>query len=484
MTGNPYAQALDGLQLDDPVVAFFDFCREREQVRMRRDSGAAPPWSADPILQNGRFLNVFREDDRGSKAIARFTADLGPKLSDLVQALFFARWCNKQTSLDSLSPELLLQPSELRQALESLPDPPWCNVTAYPVEPVRWRGLLYSRLDTATTLFAELKEQISEAIVSGEGDVIRATSAVNSMLGMDNDFPIFMAIIDLADRRPDIVDPASPVPTGIGAVAYLDRLQQHLGLDNHQQTAEQMIKLQPHYWPAAKRGFQPIDIEYLSCECRKYYSYVNGTKQFSGKNRFHPNAGARLLFDITASSPAQTQSQIQVIAGGPCSGKTSLLQALAAAGHRVEPETAECALQQGLASGRSAHEQRLDPVQWQRHIMTLDHQLFDQLPSDELLFTDTSFIETLVFGRRAGLEIGPNLDQWLRCKRYKRVFFLEPLDHYQQSSVRLESRHLAQQISTEIKSTYAQYGYDVIAVPAGSIADRLDFVTQFISTES
>ena len=31
-----------------------------------------------------------------------------------------------------------------------------------------------------------------------------------------------------------------------------------------------------------------IDIEYLSCECRKYYSYVNGTKKFEGKNLFTP----------------------------------------------------------------------------------------------------------------------------------------------------------------------------------------------------
>ena len=27
-----------------------------------------------------------------------------------------------------------------------------------------------------------------------------------------------------------------------------------------------------------------IDIEYQSCECRKYFSYVNGTKKFEGKN--------------------------------------------------------------------------------------------------------------------------------------------------------------------------------------------------------
>ena len=50
------------------------------------------------------------------------------------------------------------------------------------------------------------------------------------------------------------------------------------------------IELQKEYWPEAKRKFQPIDIEYLSCECRKYYSYVNGTKLFEGKNVFNPKA--------------------------------------------------------------------------------------------------------------------------------------------------------------------------------------------------
>ena len=95
-----------------------------------------------------------------------------------------------------------------------------------------------------------------------------------------------MAIIDIAWFRPDIIYPNSHVPTGIGAVAYLNRLQKYLGLTNHQETCDKMIQLQNEYWPEAKREFQPIDIEYQSCECRKYYSYVNGTKLFEGKNLF------------------------------------------------------------------------------------------------------------------------------------------------------------------------------------------------------
>ena len=99
-----------------------------------------------------------------------------------------------------------------------------------------------------------------------------------------------------------------------------------------------MIELQSALWPEAKRRFQPIDIEYLSCECRKYYSYVNGTKQFEGKNVFHPGQDPRLAFDILAAEtkgPPST-SNVFVIAGAPCSGKTTLLNALEAAGYKVE----------------------------------------------------------------------------------------------------------------------------------------------------
>ncbi len=281
---NPYATALDGLILDDPVSAFFDFCREREKIRIARENGDPFPWTDDPIFQKARFLNVFREDDRGSKAILSFAKGLENDLPMLIHTLFFARWCNRQETLDKLSSNMLLQPEALLKTLNSFNA--WCNLTAYPVERVHWERVEYSRLDSAVKLFLTIKEPLTKIIIRAEGDVIKATNAINTHFKMQNDFPIFMAVMDLAWFRPDIIYPTSNVPTGIGAVAYLDRLQKCLGLKNHQETCKKMIALQKEYWPEAKRLFQPIDIEYLSCECRKYYSYVNGTKLFEGKNIF------------------------------------------------------------------------------------------------------------------------------------------------------------------------------------------------------
>ena len=286
MIENKYASALDGLEIEDPVESFFDFCKERENIRISRENGEDFPWSKDEIFQNGRFLNVFREDDRVSKSIIKFAGNLNEEPSKLINAVFFARWCNRQEVLDNLTPDDLNNPENLKNKLESID--PWCNETAYPVEPVTWGGKQYSRIDAAAKLFYEVQDSLLNILESSNKSVINATNNINKKFQMQNDFPIFMAVIDIAWFRPDIIPIESEVPTGIGAVAYLERLQNHLGLSSHQEVGEKMIELQKTYWPEAKRGFNPIDIEYLACECRKYYSYINGTKVFEGKNKFIP----------------------------------------------------------------------------------------------------------------------------------------------------------------------------------------------------
>lgn len=477
---NPYANALDGLVIDDPVQAFFDFCRERENIRRLRESGAAAPWSKDPVFQQGRFLNIFREDDRGTKALFRFVEPVTDNLENLVQAIFFARWCNRQSTLDAISASMLQQPDQLEKTLEALPMQPWSNVAAYPVEPVQWDGKRYSRFDAATTLFGHIKTHLTQLIVSAQGDVIKATQAINTHFRMNNDFPIFMAVMDVAWFRPDIIDPNSHVPTGIGAVAFLDRLQHHFTLESHEATCDRMIELQLEYWPEAKRRFQPIDIEYLSCECRKYFSYVNGTKTFDGKNRFQPGESAQLYFDVSAthhpeeSGPIHTQ--IHVIAGGPCSGKTTLLNALRKEGHHVEVETAERLLEEGIKAGHTSEALRSEPLKWQQNVLQQDYELFEGLPTNEVIFTDTSFIEDLIFAERAGIKMGPNIVSWLSTKRYKTVFFLDPIDAYQQSEVRIESHQVALQISDMVRKRYHENGYTLVCVPAVSVAERLAFI--------
>ena len=281
---NPYAHSLDGLEIEDPVQSFFDYCKKREAVRLKRESGEAYPWTDDPILQKGRFLNVFREDDKVSKSIIKFAEPAKEDLPLLIQALFFSRWCNRDLTIDKLSLDDLSDPEALKEKLLGLEQ--WENFTAYPVEDSYWGDKLYNRIDASTNKFFEKKEELVELVLNSNKSVITATENINKQFKMANNFPIFMALIDIAWFREDIIPITTDVPTGIGAEPYLDRLQKFLNLKNHQDVGTKMIELQKKFWPEAKREFYPIDIEYQSCECRKYFSYVNGTKKFEGKNLF------------------------------------------------------------------------------------------------------------------------------------------------------------------------------------------------------
>ncbi|MEM7369681.1 MAG: nucleotide kinase domain-containing protein [Bacteroidota bacterium] len=283
---NPYATALDGLVIEDPVHAFFDWCKEREQIRIRRESGHPPPWTDDPVFQQGRFLNVFREDDKGSRAVVQFCQAVKDQRSDLVHALFFARWCNHHLTLNMIGAEMLTHPLALQARLRDLGDQ-WCS-EVYPVVPLQWEGKSYDRFTACTELFPQIVPFLLEAIQTADGNVVTATETINATFQMENDFPIFMALIDVSWFFPDLIRPDSPVPSGIGAIPYLDRLQHHLGCADHHEVAEKMIAKQATLWPEAKRSFTPVDIEYLSCECRKYFSYLNGTKRFEGRNLFIP----------------------------------------------------------------------------------------------------------------------------------------------------------------------------------------------------
>ena len=253
-------------------------------MRVKRESGEPYPWSDDPILQKGRFLNVFREDDKVSKSIIKFAEPVKEDLPLLIQALFFSRWCNRDLTIDHLTINDLGNPETLKEKLLGLEQ--WENFTAYPVEDSYWNENLYNRIDAATYKFYEKKEELTEIVLNSNRDVITATNNVNKQFRMKNDFPIFMALIDIAWFREDVIPITTDVPTGIGAEPYLDRLQNFLNLNSHQDVGLKMIELQREYWPEAKREFYPIDIEYQSCECRKYFSYVNGTKKFEGKNLF------------------------------------------------------------------------------------------------------------------------------------------------------------------------------------------------------
>ena len=117
-------------------------------------------------------------------------------------------------------------------------------------------------------------------------------------------------------------------------------------------------------------------------------------------------------------------------------------------------------------------------------LLQKDFSLFDKLADNQgHVITDTSFIETLVYSSRIGIKMGPGIKSWLQSKRYQAVFFLEPMEEYRETLVRMESNELASQIGQEIKEAYQIHGYNIVMIPLMSLTDRCQFVKNYISQE-
>ena len=50
--------------LTEAIESYFGWINERHSIYLRRRSGASAPWTDDPILQEYKFTNPFRENDR------------------------------------------------------------------------------------------------------------------------------------------------------------------------------------------------------------------------------------------------------------------------------------------------------------------------------------------------------------------------------------------------------------------------------------
>lgn len=76
------------------VEELFAFIKERHNIYVRRQSNQAKPWTDDPILQNYRFCNVYRELDTQTKWLAENWRDPNCKDKDLWFACLVFRFVN------------------------------------------------------------------------------------------------------------------------------------------------------------------------------------------------------------------------------------------------------------------------------------------------------------------------------------------------------------------------------------------------------
>jgi predicted ATPase len=174
------------------------------------------------------------------------------------------------------------------------------------------------------------------------------------------------------------------------------------------------------------------------------------------------------------STPCGVQTNWYVITGGPCSGKTTLIEQLADKGFQTVPETARLYIEKEIAKGRTIHEIRENVDAFERSLIEIQLKFERALRTTEIAFLDRGLPDGLTYCRVAGMDPNEILSECFH-HRYASIFVLERLP-IQQDDIRIEDEAIAGLIEEWLVRDYSALGYCVVMVPVLSPKDRLEFV--------
>lgn len=171
------------------------------------------------------------------------------------------------------------------------------------------------------------------------------------------------------------------------------------------------------------------------------------------------------------------------ITGASGGGKSTLIAALAAKGHRTVAEAGRQIVAGQLASGGTALPWA-DREAFARLLFEQSIAAFDQAPADRDVFFDRSFIEAIAYCAVIGM---PVPEEWAGMAAVRRfdtpVFVCPPWPEIfvQDRERRHDFDHACRDHAANI-AAYAEAGYDLIEIPRAPVADRAAFVLRTLGT--
>jgi predicted ATPase len=171
-----------------------------------------------------------------------------------------------------------------------------------------------------------------------------------------------------------------------------------------------------------------------------------------------------------------------IVTGGPGSGKSTLIEALAVAGLQCMPEAGRAIIQQQVASGGSAlpWDNRLAFAQlmfrWDVHSWRAAR--LRQGP----VFFDRGVPDVVGYLQLIGLPVPGHIEEAARIFRYHpRVFVAPPWPAiYAQDAERKQSIKDAEATYCALVNVYSDLGYELVPLPLATVAERVGFVRRMI----
>lgn len=167
-----------------------------------------------------------------------------------------------------------------------------------------------------------------------------------------------------------------------------------------------------------------------------------------------------------------------VITGPPSSGKTTLVNVFAEAGEKTSADSTRQLIANVTASGRDAEEFRFAD-DFQPRVLKAMMAAEDLLDPNDRVFLEYALPCNIAFHRTEGLELTPGLAQAAVRSRYAAVFILDPVG-WENDEQRVEDAAYQAAVHKHMFDVYRELGYEPIAVPPLTPAERLAFVQQHI----
>lgn len=280
---------------------FFNYAKMRYQVMLDKEGGFPAPWTQDEVLQNYRFCNVFREDD---KVTRWFRENIRQHLfydDEVLLATMIFRWFNKIETAERLLCDrggtfrlfTSWDPEEIKRRLKGVaPIVTGAYMIKTPAKMSKLDGILWclERFVQPDPRNLNPPPMYAPMLFKQEGYTLENAVTYLSSFPYLGPFMAYEIVTDLRHTAllqdaPDIMSWANPGP---GAARGLDRL---LGLPtgtfNRHSIAgvkEMMHHMQDllkrsqkaEYWPTRWPKWEMREVEHTLCEFDKYERVKSG----------------------------------------------------------------------------------------------------------------------------------------------------------------------------------------------------------------
>ncbi|RLJ01147.1 MAG: hypothetical protein DRP06_00160 [Candidatus Aenigmatarchaeota archaeon] len=101
----------------------------------------------------------------------------------------------------------------------------------------------------------------------------------------------------------------------------------------------------------------------------------------------------------------RVQTNWYVLTGGPCSGKSKVIEYLKSKGYNTSKEFARKVIDKGIAKGKTVEEIRKDEIKFQNDILNLKIKFENKLRPKQTIFLDRGIPDSIVYFKEAGLKV-------------------------------------------------------------------------------